>query len=69
MTTKKVTGIAFVTRPEGLRLAISYCLIKDGEIVEDNVRVNRVLDDETMLGYYQQLYDYAQNIVENMEGE
>ena len=61
----KVTSIALLNNNGMQRISITYSVIdENGKIIEDNKRVNRVVVNEEKLGLINQLYGFAQEIVE-----
>ena len=62
----RVTAMSFFSSTEGIRIAIRYSVINEetGEIVESNKRVDRVVMDQTAIGNYNSLMEYAQTIID-----
>jgi hypothetical protein len=61
----KVTSIALLNTNGMQRISITYSVINDeGVITEDNKRINRVVVDSNKQEIINQLYDFAQTIVD-----
>lgn len=61
----KVTSIALLNTNGMQRISITYSSIdKNGVIIEDNKRINRVVVDEDKLELVDQLYEFADSIVQ-----
>lgn len=62
---KRVTSMTILTTAEGKRLSITFSEIdKNGNIVKENERVNKVIVDESILECVYEIEVFAQNIVE-----
>lgn len=63
----KVTSIALLNTNGMQRVSITYSSIDEsGVILEDNKRVNRVVVNDNDLSLVNQLYTYAQSIVDSL---
>lgn len=63
----KVTSIALLNTNGMQRVSITYSSIdENGVILEDNKRVNRVVVNDNDLSLVNQLYTYAQSIVDSL---
>lgn len=63
---KMVTSIALLNNNGMQRISITYSAIdENGKIVEDNKRVNRVVVDADKLNIVNQIYGFAQEIVDS----
>ena len=61
----KVTSIAILNTNGMQRISITYSSIdENGVITEDNKRINRVVVDEDKLKLVDQLYEFADSIVQ-----
>jgi broad-specificity NMP kinase len=61
----KVTSIALLNTNGMQRISITYSSIdENGVIIEDNKRINRVVVDEDKLELVDQLYEFADSIVQ-----
>lgn len=61
----KVTSIALLNTNGMQRISITYSSIdENGVITEDNKRINRVVVDEDKLKLVDQLYEFADSIVQ-----
>lgn len=61
----KVTSIAILNTNGMQRISITYSSIdENGVIIEDNKRINRVVVDEDKLKLVDQLYEFADSIVQ-----
>lgn len=61
----KVTSIAILNTNGMQRISITYSSIdENGVIIEDNKRINRVVVDEDKLELVDQLYEFADSIVQ-----
>ncbi len=66
---KKVTAVTVFQTAAGMRASIVYSDINDeGLIVKDNERVDRIIVDETALQAVSGLLEYAQALVDGLEG-
>lgn len=62
----KVTSLALLNNNGMQRISITYSVIDDnGKIIEDNKRVNRVVVNDEKIGLINQLYNFAQEIVDS----
>lgn len=62
----KVTSIALLNTNGMQRISITYSSIdENGIITEDNKRINRVVVDEDKLELVNQLYEFADSIVQS----
>ncbi len=61
---KRVTSMTTFTTAEGERLSITFSDIDDnGNIIRENERVNKVVVDQEVLSFIQELKNFAQEIV------
>lgn len=61
----KVTSIALLNTNGMQRISITYSSIdENGVITEDNKRINRVVVDKDKLALVNQLYEFADSIVQ-----
>lgn len=61
---KRVTSMTTFTTAEGERLSITFSDIDDnGNIIRENDRVNKVVVDQEILSFIQELKNFAQEIV------
>lgn len=61
---KRVTSMTTFTTAEGERLSITFSDIDDnGNIIRENERVNKVVVDQEILSFIQELKNFAQEIV------
>lgn len=61
----KVTSMALLNTNGMQRISITYSSIdENGVIIEDNKRINRVVVDEDKLELVDQLYEFADSIVQ-----
>lgn len=62
---KKVTSMTILTTAEGKRISITYSEIdENGNIIEENKRINKVLVNRGALDCVMELEEFAQGIVE-----
>lgn len=62
---KNVTSMTVLTTAEGKRLSITFSEIdNNGNIIKENVRVNKIVVNRDVLGYITELEDFAQGIVD-----
>lgn len=62
---KVVTSVTMFRTAEGMRLSVTYSEIDDaGKIIKQNVRVNRIVLDETELTNITAVEAFAQKIVD-----
>lgn len=63
-----VSSLATVNANGAQRLSITYTKVnEEGKIVEDNVRINRIVLDDNILEVIQELIQFAQQIVDKEE--
>lgn len=61
----KVTSISLLNTNGMQRISITYSVVDDqGVIKEDNKRLNRVVVDDDKLSLVEQIYSFAQEIVD-----
>lgn len=61
----KTTSVALLNTNGMQRISITYSSIdENGVIIEDNKRINRVVVDEDKLELVDQLYEFADSIVQ-----
>lgn len=66
---KKVTAITIFHTAAGCRISTVYSEVNEkGIITRDNVRVDRILVDPDACSSASELMDYAQSIVDGLEG-
>ena len=66
---KKVTAITIFQTAAGCRISTVYSEVNEkGIITRDNVRVDRILVDPDACSSASELMDYAQSIVDVLEG-
>lgn len=64
----KVTSVALLNTNGMQRISITYSSIdNNGVILEDNKRINRVVVNDDDLAVVNQLYSFAQSIVDTVE--
>lgn len=62
---KNIKGIATTSDGNMKRIAITYDEIDEtGKVIKSNVKLNRLVTDETVLGAITTLETYAQSIVD-----
>lgn len=65
---KKVTSMTILTTAEGKRLSLTYSEIdENGNIIEENKRVNKVLVNRSALDCVSELEEFAQGVVDSIE--
>ena len=66
---RKVTAITIFQTAAGCRMSIVYSEVNEkGIITRDNVRVDRILVDKDACSSAAELMDYAQSIIDGLEG-
>lgn len=66
---RKVTAITTFETAAGTRASIVYSEINDeGVITKDNVRLDRIIVDKDILKSVAAVTDYAQELVDGLEG-
>ena len=66
---KKETAIKIFDTAVGTRASIVYSEINDdGVIVKDNIRLDRIIVDKTVLKSVAAVTSYAQELVDGLEG-
>lgn len=62
---KKVTSMTVLTTAEGKRLSLTFSEIdEDGNIVNENQRINKVVVDHSALDAIGRLEEFAQKVVD-----
>ena len=62
---KNIKGFAVSTDGTMKRLAVTYDVIDDeGKVTKANVRVNRLITDDSALSAVDELLSYAQSLIE-----
>lgn len=66
---KLVTSVTVFNDAVGKRLSASYSEIDDatGKIIADNMRIDRVLTDSSIVSIADDLKEYAQSFIDNEE--
>lgn len=65
---KKVTSMTILTTAEGKRISLTYSEIdENGNIIEENKRINKVLVNKAALDCVMELEEFAQGIVDSLE--
>lgn len=65
---KKVTSMTILTTTEGKRISLTYSEIdENGNIIEENKRINKVLVNKAALDCVMELEEFAQGIVDSLE--
>lgn len=61
----KITSVTTLETSAGMRISATYAVIDaDGKIVNDNVRVNRIVMDEEIMEHIRAIENYAKTLVE-----
>ena len=63
----KVTSIALLNINDVQRISITYSSVDENGITEDNKRLNRVITDSDKLDLVNQLYEFAENLIDEKE--
>lgn len=66
---KLITSVTVFNDAVGKRLSASYSEIDDatGKIISDNMRIDRVLTDSSIISIADNLKEYAQSFIDNEE--
>lgn len=66
---KKVTSVGLFNDAVGKRMSITYSEVdsQTGQIISDNKRIDRVVTDQTAIGYANAIAEYAQEFVDNAD--
>ena len=67
---KKITAVTLFQTAVGYRLSMVYSEInEEGVIIKDNVRIDRILVDQDVIGNATALMSYAQRCVDKHSGD
>lgn len=63
---KIVTSVGLFDDAVGKRISLTYSEIDEtGKIISDNKRLDRVVIDQTVIGYIDAIKDYAATLIED----